>query len=81
MLKKLVKFFVVNLVDKPDLATINEVDANGKTIIEINVAQQDLAKIIGKDGRTFRALKSIINLVDSNSKKDLVVNTLNNSAK
>ena len=76
MLKKLVRFFVINLVDKADLAKITEINANGKNIIEIRVAPHALSKIIGKEGRTFRALKAIINLVDTESKKDLVVDTI-----
>lgn len=76
MLKKLIKFFVINLVDKVDLVTIEEINANGKSIIEVRVAPQDLSRIIGKEGRTFRALKSIINLLNKDSKKDLVVDTI-----
>ncbi len=81
MLKKLIKFFVVNLVDRADLATITEVDNNGKFVIEIHVAPQDLAKIIGKEGRTFRALKSIISIVNTGPRKDLVVDTISEESK
>ncbi len=76
MLEKLIKFFVLNLVDKPEVVTISEIQTKGKSIIEVRVAPQDLAKVIGKEGRTFRALRTIINVVDQESKRDLVVDTI-----
>ena len=75
MLENIIRFFIINLVDKPDSIVIKQINKDGKYIIEVKVAPKDLAKVIGKDGRVFRALKSIINIIEPNIKKDLVINS------
>lgn len=74
MLLELVKFFVVKLVDKPALVSVKQVELENKSVIEIRVAPQDLSRVIGKEGRTFKSIKSLINGVStSESYKDVVV--------
>lgn len=48
------------LVDDADAVDVREVDRNGTTRIEVRVAQPDMGKVIGKQGRTVRALRSLI---------------------
>lgn len=48
------------LVDEPDLVTVEAVDGPESTILELRVAQRDLGKVIGKQGRTARSLRTII---------------------
>lgn len=76
MLKKLIEYLATKIVEKPDLMTISEIESEGKVIIEIRVAAHDLAKVIGKEGRTFKALRTLINVADPKSNKDIVVDII-----
>ena len=54
-----IELIVKSLVDEGDNVDIREVDRNGTTLIEVRVAPNDVGKIIGKQGRTIRALRSL----------------------
>lgn len=54
-----IEMIVKSLVDESDQVDIREVDRNGSTLLEVRVAPNDVGKIIGKQGRTIRALRSI----------------------
>ncbi|MCK4517960.1 KH domain-containing protein, partial [Candidatus Babeliales bacterium] len=56
MLKELVELIVKKLVDKPDDVTVTEIAGEQAIIVELRVAQEDLGKVIGKEGRTARAI-------------------------
>jgi len=53
---------VKSLVDESDNVDIREVDRNGSTLIEVRVAPNDVGKIIGKQGKTIRALRSLVRI-------------------
>jgi predicted RNA-binding protein YlqC (UPF0109 family) len=60
-MKNLVKTIVEPLVDKPDEIDIREVEhENGSVVIELRVNEADLGKVIGKQGRTARAIRTIL---------------------
>lgn len=61
MLKELVEYLAKALVDLPDQVTVSEVQGEQTTVIELRVAKEDLGKIIGKQGRTARAIRTILN--------------------
>lgn len=48
------------LVDEPELVTVEALDGSDGTVLELRVAQRDLGKVIGKQGRTARSLRTII---------------------
>jgi predicted RNA-binding protein YlqC (UPF0109 family) len=48
------------LVDAPDQVSVNAVDEDGETVLELTVAESDLGKVIGKSGRTARALRTLL---------------------
>ena len=48
------------LVDTPDQVSVNQVDEDGETVLELTVAESDLGKVIGKSGRTARALRTLL---------------------
>lgn len=60
MLKDLVEFIVKKLVDSPDAVNVSEVTGEESTIIELRVAPEDLGKVIGKEGRTARSLRTLV---------------------
>lgn len=53
---------VKSLVDESDNVDIREVERNGSTLIEVRVAPSDVGKIIGKQGKTIRALRSLVRI-------------------
>jgi len=55
-----IEMVVKALVDDPESVDVREIERNGTTRIEIRVAQGDMGKIIGKQGRTVRALRSLV---------------------
>ena len=48
------------LVDAPDQVSVNQLDEDGETVLELTVAESDLGRVIGKSGRTARALRTLI---------------------
>ena len=60
-LKDLVEFMAKSLVDKPDEVEVNEIVGEQTTVVELKVAKEDLGKVIGKQGRTARSMRTILN--------------------
>jgi len=58
--KQLVETVCKSLVDNPDQVQVNQIDGEQTTILELRVAQSDLGKVIGKQGRTARAIRTIL---------------------
>ena len=72
-MKQTVETIVKALVDEPDQVEIQERDQNGTILIEIRVAQPDMGKIIGKQGRTIRALRSLAHAVGLKKRRRFVL--------
>ncbi len=75
-IQKLIHFCITKLVDKPEAVVIIQKDQDGKSIYEVRVAQQDLARVIGKEGRTFKAIRSLVTLSDPEHVQDIVVDAV-----
>jgi uncharacterized protein len=56
-----VEYIAKALVDEPEAVSVQEVEGERVTVLELRVAQSDLGKVIGKQGRTARALRTILN--------------------
>lgn len=59
-LKDLVEYMVKSLVDFPDQVDVKEVVGEQTTVVELKVAKEDLGKVIGKQGRTARSMRTIL---------------------
>jgi predicted RNA-binding protein YlqC (UPF0109 family) len=59
-LKQLVEIVCKALVDNPDQVVVTQIDGEQTTILELRVHQSDLGKVIGKQGRTARAMRTIL---------------------
>jgi len=59
-MKELVEFIAKALVDEPSAVVVREVEADGATLLELRVAAADLGKVIGRQGRTARSLRTIL---------------------
>ena len=59
-MKELVSFIASSLVDDRDAVKVNELEREGTTVYELRVAKDDLGKVIGKQGRTARAIRALL---------------------
>ncbi len=75
-MRELVEFITKSLVENPEQVGINEVEGDKTTIIELKVAQEDMGKIIGKQGKTARAIRTILNATAAKSGKKAVLEIL-----
>ncbi len=60
-MRELIEFIAKALVDEPDAVRVNEVEGEKITVIELRVAPGDLGKVIGKQGRNARAIRTLLN--------------------
>lgn len=60
MEKDLVEYIVKSLVDKPESINLNIVEGEQNTILELRVAPEDIGKVIGKQGRIAKAIRTIL---------------------
>ncbi|MBN2331839.1 MAG: KH domain-containing protein [Deltaproteobacteria bacterium] len=60
MLKDLIEYLAKALVDNPEEVKVTEVEGENATVIELSVAKSDLGKVIGRQGKTARAMRTIM---------------------
>ena len=72
-MKELVVFIAKSLVDDPDSVEVNEVAGEQTSVIELKVARGDLGKVIGKQGRTAHAIRTILNAASTKLRKRAVL--------
>ena len=75
-MKELIEFIAKSLVDDPDAVTVNELQGERTTILELTVAQPDLGKVIGKQGRTARAMRAVLAASATRAHKKAVLEIL-----
>jgi predicted RNA-binding protein YlqC (UPF0109 family) len=68
-MKDLIEYIAKALVDKPDEVAVKEIEGEHTSVIELKVAKEDLGKIIGKQGRTARAMRTILSAASTKIKK------------
>ncbi len=72
-MKELIEYVSKLLVDNPDLVKVTEVEGERTSVIELSVAKEDLGKIIGKQGKTARALRTILSAASTKRKKRTIL--------
>ncbi len=75
-MRELVEQIAKALVDEPDSVNVNQVEGENVTVIELRVAQPDVGKVIGKQGRTARAIRTILNANATKLRKRAVLEIL-----
>ena len=70
---ELVKYIAKSLVDNPDMVSVNEVEGSQSLIIELKVAPEDMGKVIGKQGRIAKAIRSVVKAASSKDNKKVDV--------
>lgn len=75
-LTELVAFIAKSLVDHPDQVEVREVAGEQTAVLELKVAQEDLGKIIGKQGKTAKAIRTILSASAAKMKRRAVLEIL-----
>jgi uncharacterized protein len=73
MMKELIEFIAKALVDKPEEVLVTEIEGEQTSVIELKVAKEDLGKVIGKQGRTARAMRTILSASSTKLRKRSVL--------
>lgn len=72
-MRDLIYYIAKALVDHPDKVAVDEVEGNQTSVLELKVAKEDLGKVIGKQGRTARAMRTILSAASAKIKKRTVL--------
>jgi predicted RNA-binding protein YlqC (UPF0109 family) len=72
-MKDLIKYMAQSLVDNPDKVEVSEVVGEQTSVIELRVAKEDLGKVIGKQGRTAKAMRTILSAASTKLHKRTVL--------
>jgi predicted RNA-binding protein YlqC (UPF0109 family) len=75
-LEELLSFIARSLVDEPDEVKVDVVDGDRATVYELSVAEDDLGKVIGKDGRTARAIRTLLAATSARVRKRAILEIL-----
>jgi len=72
-MKDLIAYIAKALVDKPEEVVVTEIVGEQTSVIELKVAKEDLGKVIGKQGRTARAMRTILSASSTKLRKRSVL--------
>ena len=72
-MKELVEVIAKSLVEHPEEVVVTEKESGKSTVIELKVAQSDMGKVIGKQGRIAKAIRSVVKAAASKSDKKILV--------
>ena len=72
-MKDLISYIAQALVDHPEEVSVNEVEGNQTSVLELKVAKEDIGKVIGKQGRTARAMRTILSAASAKIRKRSVL--------
>ena len=72
-MKEFVEVIARSLVDKPDEVTVTQREDSNAIVVELRVAQSDMGKVIGKQGRIAKALRTVVKAASSKETKKVIV--------
>ncbi|WP_054034263.1 KH domain-containing protein [Desulfatitalea tepidiphila] len=72
-MKDLIKSIAQALVDHPEQVEVTEIEGNQTSVLELKVAKDDLGKVIGKQGRTARAMRTLLSAASAKIRKRTVL--------
>jgi len=75
-MKELLELIAKALVDQPESVEVREVEGEQTTVLELKVAREDLGKVIGRQGRTARSLRTILSAAGMKLRKRVVLEIL-----
>ena len=75
-IRELIELIAKALVDVPDSVEVREIEGEQSSVIELRVAKEDLGKVIGKQGRTARAMRTVLSAASAKLKKRAVLDII-----
>ncbi|MDD4335164.1 MAG: KH domain-containing protein [Desulfotomaculaceae bacterium] len=72
-MKELVEILAKALVDQPEKVVVNMIEKDRSTLIELQVAREDMGKVIGKQGRIAKAIRAVVKVAAARQKKKVIV--------
>jgi uncharacterized protein len=72
-MKELIEYIAKSLVDQPDAIKVTEVEGERTSVIELSVAKEDMGKVIGKQGKTAIAMRTLLNASSMKQKKRAIL--------
>jgi len=75
-MKELLEHIAKALVDNPDAVSVNEVEGEKSVILELSVADEDMGKVIGKQGRIAKAIRTVMKAAAIKDNKRVIVEIL-----
>lgn len=72
-MKELVQYLAKSLVSNPDAVQVTETESDGGSLLELKVAKEDLGRIIGKQGRTAKSIRTLVNAAASRSNRKVTL--------
>jgi predicted RNA-binding protein YlqC (UPF0109 family) len=75
-MKELLIYIAQNLVDEPEQVSVTEVEKDGETVFELRVAQSDMGKVIGRQGRIAKEIRSLMKSVAQRHGKRISVDII-----
>lgn len=72
-MKELVEVIAKSLVEKPDEVTVTQREDDNAIVVELKVAQSDMGKVIGKQGRIAKAIRSVVKAASAKESKRVIV--------
>ena len=72
-MKELVQYLARSLVNNPEAVEVKEIQSDTASVLELRVAKEDLGRIIGKQGRTARSIRTILNAAASKANRKVVL--------
>ena len=75
-MKELLTYIARNLVENPDEVSVNEIDCDGEIVLELRVAPEDMGKVIGRQGRIAKAMRTVVKAAATRENKKVSVDII-----
>ena len=72
-MKEILEVVVKNLVDNPDQVSVNELEGEKSLVFEVKVAEADMGKVIGKQGRIAKSIRTLMKAIASKEQKRITI--------
>ena len=72
-MKELLTYVAQNLVEHPEQVSVTEAEGDGETVLELRVAPEDMGKVIGKQGRIAKAIRTVVKAAAIHEDKKIIV--------